>query len=137
MLEGWLMCSCIIRSLSSKTSWIACIGETRCFSPPSSPHWSLHRLRPTTSFYSAWDGSRFLAAVVRIPPYAVLASGLPPAAAPYAARVLAQAGYEVTSISGLNANAVAFANAWHVATNATTKILFEEQRAAHQLDSAG
>ena len=37
---------------------------------------------------SAWDGS-FLCAVVRIPPYAVLASGLPPAAAPYVARVLA------------------------------------------------
>lgn len=82
---------------------------------------------PDNILLSAWDGSRLLGAVVRIPPYAVLASGLPPAAAPHAARVLAQAGYEVASISGLNANAVAFADAWHEVTNATTKILFEEQ----------
>ena len=29
MLKGWPICSCIVGSRSSKTSWIACIGETQ------------------------------------------------------------------------------------------------------------
>jgi RimJ/RimL family protein N-acetyltransferase len=78
-------------------------------------------------FLSAWDGLHFLGAVVRISPHAVLASGLPAAAAPEAARILAQAGYQTASISGLTANAVAFADAWRAVTKANAKVVLEEQ----------
>ncbi len=56
-----------------------------------------------------------------------MVSGLPPLAAPFVAQILAQAGYELASISGLTANAVAFADAWRVATAAKTTVEIEEQ----------
>ena len=40
----------------------------------------------------------------------VMVSGLPPVAAPLVAKILAQAGSDLASISGLTANAIAFAN---------------------------
>ena len=56
-----------------------------------------------------------------------MVSGLPPFAAPFVAKILAQAGYELASISGLTANAIAFADAWRVATAAKTTVEVEAQ----------
>jgi len=82
---------------------------------------------PDNILLSVWDRDRLLGALVRTPPYPALASALPPVAAPFVAKILAQAGYELASISGLTANAVAFADAWRVATAATTTVEIEEQ----------
>jgi hypothetical protein len=56
---------------------------------------------PDNILLSVWDGGHLLGALVRTPPYAAMASGLPPVAAPFAAKILAQAGYDLASISGL------------------------------------
>ena len=56
-----------------------------------------------------------------------MVSGLPPLAAPFVAKILAQAGYELAGISGLTANAIAFADAWRIATAAKTPVEIEEQ----------
>jgi hypothetical protein len=82
---------------------------------------------PDNILLSVWDGGQLLGALVRTPPYAAMASGLPPVAAPFAAKILAQAGYDLASISGLTANAIAFADAWRVATAAKTTVEVEEQ----------
>ena len=54
-------------------------------------------------------------------------SGLPPVAAPFVAKILAQAGSDLASISGLTADAIAFADAWRVATAAKTTVEVEAQ----------
>jgi RimJ/RimL family protein N-acetyltransferase len=82
---------------------------------------------PDNILLSVWDGDRLLGALVRTPPHAAMASGLPPVAAPFVAKILAQAGYELASISGLTASAVAFADAWRAATAAKTTVEVEEQ----------
>ena len=56
-----------------------------------------------------------------------MASGLPPVAAPFVAKILAQAGSDLASISGLTADAIAFADAWRVATAAKTTVEVEAQ----------
>jgi RimJ/RimL family protein N-acetyltransferase len=82
---------------------------------------------PDNILLSVWDGGQLLGALVRTPPCATMASGSPPVAAPFVAKILAPAGYELASISGLTANAVAFADAWRVATAAKTTVEVEEQ----------
>ena len=82
---------------------------------------------PDNILLSVWDGGQLLGVLLRTPPYAAMVSGLPPLAAPFVAKILAQAGYELASISGLTANAIAFADAWRVATAAKTTVEIEEQ----------
>jgi predicted GNAT family acetyltransferase len=82
---------------------------------------------PDNILLSVWDGGQLLGALVRTSPHAAMASGLPPVAAPYVARILVQAGYELTSISGLTGNAIAFADAWRAVTAVKTTVEFEEQ----------
>ena len=82
---------------------------------------------PDNILLSVWDGGQLLGVLLRTPPYAAMVSGLPPVAAPFVAKILAQAGYELASISGLTANAIAFADAWRVATAAKTTVEVEEQ----------
>ena len=76
---------------------------------------------------SVWDGTQLRGALVRTPPFALLTSGLPTLVAPDVARVLAQAGYDIPSIQGLTANAVAFADTWREVTGAHTTVELEER----------
>ena len=81
---------------------------------------------PDNILLSVWDGGQLLGVLLRTPPYAAMVSGLPPLAAPFVAKILAQAGYELASISGLTANAVAFADPWRLANAAKTTVEIEE-----------
>ena len=76
---------------------------------------------------SVWVGTQLRGALVRTPPLALLTSGLPTLVAPDVAKVLAQAGYDIPSIQGLTANAVAFADTWREVTGAHTTIELEER----------
>jgi hypothetical protein len=94
------MYSCTARSLNSATSRILYGRDPVLFTVELT---ALKAASPSADniLLSVWDGGRLLGALVRTPPYAAMASGLPPVAAPFAAKILAQAGYELAGISGL------------------------------------
>ena len=85
-----------------------------------------HRHRLTTSCCRSGMAPSF-GVLSSDPTVRAATSGLPTLVAPDVARVLAQAGYDIPSIQGLSANAVAFADTWREVTGAHTTVELEER----------